>query len=314
MAPQPHPFVPETAFVLGAGLGTRLKALTQCLPKPLIPVENRPLITHAFDHLIAAGVRRFVVNTHWLSGEYTRAFPDRTYAGCPVHFVDEQPAVLETAGGLKNAEPLLRDQPFVVYNGDILTSLPLDRVFDAHHASGNEVTLVLRSHGGPLQVSWDAVSGRVTDIGCRIHPDRPASFLFTGVYVVEPRFLNRIPTGQKLGVVPVFIDMIEAGAPLGAVCVDEGDWWDLGTREQYIAVHQARVGNGPWISPDALVDPDSELRGASAVGAGAVIGAGCVLDRCIVWPGARIEAGSRLSRCIVTGGRPVHGTHFDADL
>ncbi len=314
MAPQSHPFIPETAFVLGAGLGTRLKALTQRLPKPLIPVENRPLITHAFDHLIASGVRRFVVNTHWLSAEYARAFPEAMHAGCPLQFVDEQPVVLETAGGLKNAEPLLRNRPFVVYNGDILTDLPLRRIFDAHHASGNEVTLVLRSHGGPLQVSWDAASGRVTDIGCRIRPDHPASFLFTGVYVVEPEFLARIPPGQKLGVVPVFIEMIRAGAALGGVCVDEGEWWDLGTREQYLAVHQARAGNGPWISPDAVVDPNAELRGATAVGAGAVIGAGCILDHCILWPGARIEPGSRLSRCIVTGSQPVHGTHCDADL
>jgi mannose-1-phosphate guanylyltransferase len=310
-----HPdFKPSTAFVLGAGLGTRLKALTRRLPKPLIPVENRPLITHAFDHLIAARVQKFVVNTHWLSAEYQRAFPDSRYAGCPIDFIDEQPEVLETAGGLKNAGHLLQDGPFVVYNGDILTDLPLARVFAAHRAAGNEVTLVLRSHGGPLQVAWDAGSGRVTDIGRRIRPEGAADFLFTGVYVVEPTFLDRIPNGQKLSVVPVFVDMIRTGARLGAVCIDEGHWWDLGTREQYLAVHQARANRGPWMGSGAQVDPTAELAGATAVGAGAVIGAGCHLEDCIVWPGAEVQPGSRLSRCIVTGAQSVNGTYFDADL
>ena len=314
MVPESHPFRPSTAFVLGAGLGTRLKALTQRLPKPLIPVENRPLITHAFDHLMGAGIRRFVVNTHWLSQEYERAFPERSHAGCPIEFIDEQPEVLETAGGLKNAESLLRDAPFVVYNGDILTDLPLQAVFAAHRAAGNEVTLVLRSHGGPLQIALDAVSGRVTDIGRRIHPDGPADFLFTGVYVVEPAFLARIPAGRKLGVVPVFIEMIRAGAALGGVCVDGGHWWDLGTREQYLAVHRGRAGNSPWVGPGARVDPSAVLRGAVAIGAGSVIGAGCELEDSIVWPGARVMEGSRLHRCIVTGVRQVCGTHAEADL
>ena len=158
----------RTAFVLGAGLGTRLKSITARRPKPLIPVANRPLITHAFDHLLGAGVERLVINMHWRSAAYARAFPEPVYRGASLAFRDEQPEVLETAGGIWNVRDLLGTETFFVYNGDILCDLPLDRAVRAHLETGNEVTMVLRSAGGPLQVAFDATSGRVTDIGNRV--------------------------------------------------------------------------------------------------------------------------------------------------
>ena len=135
------PRVTRTAFVLGAGLGTRLKALTVQRPKPLIPVANKPLITYAFDHLRGVGVERFVVNTHWCSEAYARAFPDAAYRGAALLFRDEQPEVLETAGGIWNARELLGGEAFIVYNGDILSDLPLA---PALRATGVETTFDVR--------------------------------------------------------------------------------------------------------------------------------------------------------------------------
>jgi NDP-sugar pyrophosphorylase family protein len=133
--------------------------------------------------------------------------------------------------------------------------------------------------------------------------------------LVEPGFLQRIPAGEKLSVVPVFLDMIRQGARLGGVVVDGGEWWDLGTREQVLAVHGAfAVEGAPWVAASAAVDASSRLLGASAVGAGAVVEAGAVLEDTIVWEGARILEGSKLRRCIVTRGAVVSGTHTDADL
>jgi len=307
---------PGLAFVLGAGLGTRLRALTAHLPKPLLPVCNQPLITRAFAHLRDAGVSQFVVNTHWQAQAYGEAFPGGRWEGHPVAFSHESPEVLETAGGLKHAQGLLpAGEPFWVYNGDILSTLPLQEAWEAHQRAGNEVTLVLRSKDGPLQVSFDPQSGRILDLGCRLQPGRPAEFLFTGIYLVEPAFLERIPAGEKLSVVSVFLDMIRQGAPLGGVVVDGGAWWDLGTREQVLAVHGVLTAEGaPWVASCAVVDPSSCLIGATAVGARAEVGAGAVLEDTIVWAGARILPGSELRRCIVTAGAVVSGIHTDADL
>jgi NDP-sugar pyrophosphorylase family protein len=308
--------LPSTAFVLGAGLGTRLKTLTARLPKPLIPVCNAPLITRAFGHLHAAGVERFIVNTHWCAEAYGAAFPAESWNSCPLFFSHETPEVLETAGGLKLAEDRLpAEEPFWVYNGDILSDLPLQPAWEAHRKSGNEVTLVLRSKDGPLQVGFDAGTGQITDLGRRLHPDATPQFLFTGIYLVQPEFLARIPAATKLSVIPVFLDMIRSGARLGGVVIDDGNWWDLGAREQYLAVHRELAGEGaPWIDPGARVAPTATLRGACAIGAGVVVGDGAVLEDTIVWAGATLAPGTELRRCVVTAGVGVQGIHADADL
>jgi NDP-sugar pyrophosphorylase family protein len=308
-----------SAFVLGAGLGTRLKSLTQQRPKPLIPVANKPLITYAFDHLLAAGVRRLIVNTHWRAEAYAAAFPHGTYRGVNIEFRHESPEILETAGGIKNVEDLLRDETFIVYNGDILTDLPLQPAIDAHLRARNEVTMVLRAKDGPLQVAFDPRSGRVTDIGKKLDPASHAAFLFTGIYLIDPSFFRRIPPHTKISVIPIFVDMIKEGARLGGVVIDDGHWWDLGTREQYLAVHaflgaKRRDGGTLWLDPAAQIAADAELSGATAIARGAHVGAHATLHDCIVWEDARIADGSLLNQCVVTAHAQVSGIHSRADL
>ena len=309
---------PRTAFVLGAGLGTRLRPLTDRRPKPLIPVANRPLITHAFDHLIAAGIERFVVNTHWCAERYVEFFPDGNWRGRPITFVHESPEVLETAGGIWNARTHLTDGPFIVYNGDILSDLKLAPALNAHRAAGNEVTLILRSHGGNTNVAFDAASGRILDLRRALRPEFEPRHLFTGIYIVEPQFIARIPAGQKLSVVPVFHEMIRAGAKLGGIVGDDGAWWDLGSRTEYLAVHAALAAcateKAPWISPIASVSPNAKITGATAIAAGAKVGAGAVLHDCILWENATVAPGAKLTRCILADGATASGEHTDVDF
>lgn len=297
------------AFVLGAGLGTRLRPLTDHCPKPLIPVANRPLITYAFDRLIDAGVQRLIVNTHWRSDVYEQVFPEPVYRGVPLAFRDEQPEVLETGGGIKNVEDLLSGGPFWVYNGDIFTTLPLEPALRAHGEAGNEVTLILRSSGGPLRVAFE--NGRVLDLrGTLGHEGK---YLFAGIYLVEPSFLARIPAGRKVDVVPIFIEMIRTGAKLGGVVIDEGEWFDLGSREQYLEVHR-HLSGGPWIDSSAEIAPDARISGATTVGAGAKIGPGAVVHDSLVWARGEVGASAKLDRCIVAGGRIAHGSLRDMDV
>ena len=314
---------PRTAFILGAGLGTRLRPLTDRRPKPLIPVANRPLITHAFDHLIAAGVERFIVNTHWCAGRYAEFFPDGKWRGRPITFVHESAGILETAGGIWHAREHLSDGPFIVYNGDIFSDLPLAPALAAHRAARNEVTLILRSHGGNTNVAFESASGRILDLRRALRPEIEPHHLFTGIYLVEPEFIARIPAAQKLSVVPIFHEMIRTGAKLGGIVLDEGAWWDLGSRSEYLAVHTALAArashrdaekNAPWISPSASLSPDTKITGSTAIAAGANIGAGAVLHDCIVWENATVTPGARLTRCILADGATASGEHTDADF
>jgi NDP-sugar pyrophosphorylase family protein len=108
----------KTAFILGAGLGMRLRPLTEQCPKPLLEIAGRPIITYAMDHLLSVGVDRFIVNTHHCPDAYLRKFPDRQWNGRPIVFRHE-PVLLDSAGGLKNIEDLLEDdQTILCYNAD----------------------------------------------------------------------------------------------------------------------------------------------------------------------------------------------------
>src|SRR5437867_12393567 len=131
-------------FVLGAGLGIRLKPLTDDLPKPLVPIFQKPLITFALDHLIELGVSRFVINTHRLPEVFQSSFGENGYAGHSVTLVHE-PVLLQTGGGIKNVERYLGSEPFVTYSGNILTNMDLQPLIDEHFRRGNDVSLALRA-------------------------------------------------------------------------------------------------------------------------------------------------------------------------
>ena len=305
------------AFVLGAGLGERLRPLTDQLPKPLIPVFHKPLITYAFDHLLAAGVQSFVVNTHHLPEAYARTFPFGRYGDAPVAFRHEAPVRLETAGGIANVRDLLGEEPFIVYNGDILTTLPLEPLIREHRERGNLVTLALRSSGPALHIGFDADTHRVVDIRNKLGTGNDGTHLFTGIYICEPEFHDWLTPGKVESVIPIFLKLIQQGK-LGAIVLDEGDWWDLGSRAAYLDAHQALASSGrnplPAIHPTAHVSDDAKLSGLNIIGPDATVEAGAELEDCILWPGAYASSQARLKRCIVRSGITAADKHEGADL
>jgi mannose-1-phosphate guanylyltransferase len=228
----------KTAFILGAGLGTRLRPLTNACPKPLLPVRGRSIITYAMDHLLTAGVERFIVNTHHYAHAYESIFPDGQWLGCPVIFRFE-PVLLNTGGGLKNIEDLLvNDEAIWVYNGDIITDLPLKKLLEAHTAGGKEVTLALRSSGSPLNVGLDS-QGRICDFRFMLGAATARLGLFTGLYIVKKSFLQRLEAGGMQDIVSIFIDMLRVTpGSVGSVIIDEGQWSDIGSLEAYERINR----------------------------------------------------------------------------
>ena len=302
------------AFVLGAGLGTRLRPLTNQLPKPLIPVHQRPLIEYAFAHLHGEGVKEFIVNTHHLPEKYACAFPDRTWQGCPVTFRHE-PILLETGGGLANVQDLVAgEEPFFVYNGDVFTGLPLAPAMAQHRADGNLVTLVLRSRGPVRNVAMNVHDRRVLDVRNALGTNHPDQFQFTGLYIVEPAFFKYLPSAGAIeSVVTAWLRAITAGERMGGIIIDEGLWLDLGDRDSYLEAHRL-------ISCDARVHPSARIAGAaqidefSSIGANCEIGERAVIRNSVLWPGTRVLAGAGLERCIVLSDHPVSGSHEGVDL
>jgi mannose-1-phosphate guanylyltransferase len=316
------------AFVLGAGLGTRLRPLTERVPKPLIPVWNKPLLTYAFDHLRAdAGTEAFLVNTHHCPETYDEAFPGGLHEGAPVGFRHE-PVLLDTAGGIANVRDWLPsgDESFAVYNGDILTDLPLVPAIGAHEGSDALVTMVLRSSGDALQVAWDAASGRVADIRAALGrgSDLPR-YQFTGIYLVRPAFLDFLTPGRIESVILPFLEVMRSRDGVGGVVIDEGRWSDLGNRTSYLDASTAIAGEGGFprygrraalsrVHPESRIDPSARVDALTVVGAGCEIGPGAVVGESILWPGSRVAAGARLRRCVVRTGCVGEGGSEDRDF
>jgi mannose-1-phosphate guanylyltransferase len=233
----------KTAFIPSAGLGMRLRPLTDRCPKPLLDIGGRPVITYAMDHLLNTGVDRFIVNTHHHREVYAKKFPDSCWRGIPIIFRHE-PILLDTAGGLKNIEDLLaEDKTILCHNGDVIADFSLQSLLQAHEQKRPEATLVLRSGGPLLNVDMNS-AGEICDIRHALKNPGVRSCSFAGIYAMETSILQYIEPGKTESIVSILIKRImkKPGSVIG-ILIDEGNWQDIGSPETYESL---KIRAGAW--------------------------------------------------------------------
>jgi MurNAc alpha-1-phosphate uridylyltransferase len=245
LRPVPGATVPETAMVMAAGLGKRMRPLTATRPKPLIEVAGKPLIDHAFDRLRSAGVKRAVVNVHYLA-DALEAHVTHRVKDVEVVVSDERKQLMETGGGLVQARELLGDQPFLCVNSDNLwIDGPIDAIRQLAAAWDDEkmdalllLVPLARAHCHPGNGDFhiDAF-GKITR---RRAPGRLAPFVYTGVQILSPRVIRDWPEGP-FSTNLFWQRAIETGRAYGVV--HQGLWFDVGSPPA-IAATEAVLADG----------------------------------------------------------------------
>ena len=231
--------VPDTAMVMAAGLGKRMRPLTASRPKPLIEVAGRALIDHVLDRLRAAGIPKLVVNVHYLA-DSLGAHLMANATDFDLSISDERDLLLETGGGMIRAEPLIHADPFLVVNSDnFWLDGPADtlKLLASHWRDGMDALLLLvpqaraGNHSGQGDFHMDA-AGRLS----RRKAGRVAPFVYTGIQMVSKRLLRDAPEGAFSTNI-LWDRAIEEGRCFGAV--HQGLWFDVGTPASIKATERA---------------------------------------------------------------------------
>ncbi len=233
----------DTAMLMAAGLGKRMRPLTATRPKPLVKVAGKALMDHALDRLAAGGIKTVVVNVHYLADTVEAHL--KTRKDMDFRISDERAKLLETGGGLIHARPLLGDKPFICANSDNLwidgpaeTLGMMQRLWDPERMDALLLLVPLaraNCHSGPGDFHMDA-NGRLA----RRKTAHVAPFVFTGVQILSPRLLVD-PPADVFSTNIFWNRAIATGRLYGAV--HQGLWFDVGT-PQAIPVVESMIAHG----------------------------------------------------------------------
>ena len=231
------------AMVLAAGFGTRLRPLTDSIPKPLLPLGPYPLLVWNILLLRKHGITQVMMNLHYLGEQIQKAIGDGSHWGIQVFFSNE-PVLLGTGGGIKLVESFFDGEPFFVINGDIIFDLDLSAVMTHHNQAEAIATMVLRDD--PDVEQWGIIetnaAGHVMTIngkgrsagGCSTPLDRR---MFAGIHVIDPALLSHVPQGISSSIIDAYIHWLERRAIVSSYPLF-GYWSDVGTPTRYAKVQR----------------------------------------------------------------------------
>ncbi|MBI5544338.1 MAG: NTP transferase domain-containing protein [Deltaproteobacteria bacterium] len=325
-------------MVLCAGLGTRLRPLTNLFPKPALPFFDGPLVRYSFALLRGAGVERVVINTHHLPQVMEQvAAREAERMGLSLA-VSHEPVIQGTGGGVREARRLLGSEPFLLLNGDAFMSLDLRSLIGAHRSSGAAATMAVvpmppAEKFAPVEATPGGEVRRIAGIGDDQASAELKPWHFIGAHVIEPSVFDFIPANDEQDINrTVYLAMVRAGLPVRVCPVALGAWADLGTPRRYLAACEeiltglcdlTPLGGSAPLPHDALerlrqlrgrrwIHPDARVGGIvsdwAVVCAGAEVGRNAHLTRAAVLPGTRVSEFEIIEDAIACGELRLHAS------
>ena len=299
---------------MAGGEGTRLRPLTSNLPKPMMPLANKPMMEHVIDLLRRHGFDEIVVTLAFMPDAIRNHFGDGSEYGVHIQYATEE-TPLGTAGSVRNAADAL-DERFLVISGDVLTDIDLGEVVAFHEAKGALATIGLVPVENPLEFGIVITN---EDGSVERFLEKPSwgqvfsDTINTGIFVLEPAIFDHIADDRAVDFSSeVFPALLAAGLPLyGAVA--DGYWEDVGTLEAYVSAHKDildqkvevdipgfEVSGGVWVAEGAEIHPDAVIDGPAVVGDNARVEAGARLgEYAVLGTNVKVRAGAEIHRSII---------------
>ena len=325
------------ALILAGGKGTRLRPLTLYTPKPIVPIANRPFLFYQLETLRQAGITDIILSLNYQPDKIEQVLGDGAEFGVKIRYLTE-PNPLGTAGGYRFAADFLTATT-VVFNGDILTDLQLEKVIAQHQANNATATIVLTPVENPAAYGLveTETDGRIKRFLEKPSPEEierlQINTINAGTYILEPKVLDFIPAGENYSFeYGLFPDLLKREEPFFAyVSGNETYWLDIGTPQRYTQAHrdfaEGRIKNfAPEnIRDHAEISPAAEINEKSFIAKDCIIKAGAkivnsflgqgvhveekaVIENSVIWAHTRINQNAQITNAII--GRGCHIGRF----
>jgi mannose-1-phosphate guanylyltransferase len=299
------------AVVLVGGEGTRLRPLTETIPKPLLPIVNRPFLHRVLDHLAEHDVHEVIASSSYLEASFAEFIAER-HGDPRITWITER-APLGTGGAIVNALAHV-DETFFVLNGDILTDLDLKALVEVHRANDAMATIALHrvEDARPFGLVAAGDDGRVLEFREKPTELVPGD-INAGTYVLEKEALRGWEAGQPVSIEREIFPIIIGNGLRVYSMLSDAYWMDLGTPEKYLEAQfdllRGRVASirypSPFVAETAVVDPEARLGSRVVLGERATVQAGAEVEDSVLLDGASVEAGARATGSIVGPGAVV---------
>jgi NDP-sugar pyrophosphorylase family protein len=237
--------LPTKAMIFAAGLGSRLRPLTDNLPKALIPVNQKPLLEHVILKLRSEGIEKVIINTHHFADKIESYLKENAYFDLDITLSHEK-KLLDTGGGLKKAAWFFDDSPFIIHNVDVLSDISLSQLLNKQLEQDTLATLAVKHRRTTRYLLFDHagwLTGRQANE--QIFPAKPdwdmvdcQKYSFLGMHIVSPRIFRFFPEEDTFSILDLYLNAAATGEKISYVVPKHTYWYDLGRQENLVEAEQ----------------------------------------------------------------------------